>query len=214
GAYGQEVSETVIFVRALDTSTGRIMTFENRECRFGYRDSLFRSDEPGRYVILSVGYRLRPRGPATIRYADAEKDMAARSHRKPAGPRGRAGRALDETRARDRRARRREGARRRRLCPPGTDRRRGALRRPAHPRARLLGRGRAMSAMRILVVEDDERLAEIFRDFIAELGYQPTVVGSAEAAVEALTSARPDTILLDVRLPGMSGVEFLNLPVV
>jgi DNA-binding response OmpR family regulator len=71
-----------------------------------------------------------------------------------------------------------------------------------------------MSAMRILVVEDDERLAEIFRDFIAELGYQPTVVGSAEAALEALTSARPDTILLDVRLPGMSGVEFLNLPVV
>ena len=39
-----------------------------------------------------------------------------------------------------------------------------------------------MSAMRILVVEDDERLAEIFRDFIAELGYQPVVVGSAEAA--------------------------------
>src|SRR5438132_1207697 len=89
---------------------------------------------------------------------------------------------------------------------------RGALRRPAHPRAGLLGRGRAMSAMRILVVEDDERLAEIFRDFIAELGYQPTVVGSAEAALEALTSARPDTILLDVRLPGMSGVEFLSLP--
>src|SRR5262245_65247261 len=71
-----------------------------------------------------------------------------------------------------------------------------------------------MSALRILVVEDDERLAEIFRDFIAELGYQPIVVGSAEAALEALASARPDTILLDVRLPGMSGVEFLSLPAV
>ena len=71
-----------------------------------------------------------------------------------------------------------------------------------------------MSAMRILVVEDDERLAEIFRDFIAELGYQPVVVGSAEAALEALTTARPDVILLDVRLPGMSGVEFLNLQAV
>ena len=68
--------------------------------------------------------------------------------------------------------------------------------------------------MRILIVEDDERLAEIFRDFVAELGYQPIVVGSAEAALEALTSARPDTILLDVRLPGMSGVEFLNLAAV
>jgi len=78
GAYGQEVSETVIFVRALDTSTRRIMTFENRECRFGYRDSLFRAEAAGRYVILSVGYRLRPRGPATVRYADVEKELAAR----------------------------------------------------------------------------------------------------------------------------------------
>src|SRR5205807_2570152 len=113
------------------------------------------------------------------------------ARRLPPGPRRGPGRALDEARARDRRARRREGARRRRLCPPGADRRRGALRRPAHPRARLLGRGRAMSAMRILVVEDDERLAEIFRDFISELGSQPTVVGSAAAAVEALSSAAP-----------------------
>src|SRR5439155_24732832 len=86
--------------------------------------------------------------------------------------------------------------------------------RPPDAGARLLGRGGAVSAMRILIVEDDERLAEIFRDFVAELGYQPIVVGSAEAALEALTSARPDTILLDVRLPGMSGVEFLNLPAV
>jgi UDP-N-acetylmuramate dehydrogenase len=83
GAYGQEVSETVIFVRALDCATGRIMTFENRDCRFGYRDSLFRSAEPGRHVILSVGYRLRPRGPATVRYADVEKDLAARRVERP-----------------------------------------------------------------------------------------------------------------------------------
>jgi UDP-N-acetylmuramate dehydrogenase len=83
GAYGQEVSETVILVRALDTSTRRIMTFENRECRFGYRDSLFRSDEPGRYVILSVAYRLRPHGSATVRYADVEKDLTARGIEKP-----------------------------------------------------------------------------------------------------------------------------------
>jgi DNA-binding response OmpR family regulator len=68
-----------------------------------------------------------------------------------------------------------------------------------------------MSAMRVLIVEDDERLADIFRDFVGELGYQPTVVGSAEAALESMTAARPHTILLDVRLPGMSGIEFLSL---
>jgi DNA-binding response OmpR family regulator len=69
-------------------------------------------------------------------------------------------------------------------------------------------------AMRILIVEDDQRLADIFRDFIGELGYQPIVVGSAEAALDALAVARPDTILLDLRLPGMNGGEFLSLPVV
>jgi UDP-N-acetylmuramate dehydrogenase len=83
GAYGQEVGETVILVRALDTCTGRIMTLENRECRFGYRDSMFRSVEPGRYIILSVAYRLRPRGAPTVRYADVEKELAARGIAKP-----------------------------------------------------------------------------------------------------------------------------------
>jgi len=50
GAYGQEVSDTVSVVRALDPSTGRIVAFGNRECRFTYRDSLFRSGGPDRYV--------------------------------------------------------------------------------------------------------------------------------------------------------------------
>jgi UDP-N-acetylmuramate dehydrogenase len=83
GAYGQEVGETVILVRALDTCTGRIMTFENHECHFGYRDSMFRSVEPGRYIILSVAYRLRPRGAPTVRYDDVEKELAARGIAKP-----------------------------------------------------------------------------------------------------------------------------------
>jgi UDP-N-acetylmuramate dehydrogenase len=78
GAYGQEVSDSVSSVRVLDTSTGRIVTFANRECRFDYRDSVFRSGEPGRYVVLSVSYRLRPGGAATVRYVDVEKALAAR----------------------------------------------------------------------------------------------------------------------------------------
>ena len=78
GAYGQEVSDSVSSVRVLDTATGRIVTFANRECRFDYRDSVFRSGEPGRYVVLSVSYRLRPGGVATVRYVDVEKALAAR----------------------------------------------------------------------------------------------------------------------------------------
>ena len=83
GAYGQEVSDSVSRVRVLDTSTGRIVAFANRECRFGYRDSLFRSGEPGRYVVLSVSYQLRPGGGATVRYVDVEKALAARGIASP-----------------------------------------------------------------------------------------------------------------------------------
>ncbi len=66
--------------------------------------------------------------------------------------------------------------------------------------------------MRVLVIEDDENLGEVFRDFLLELGHQPLVVGSAEAALEKLRSELPPTaIILDIRLPGMSGLDFLKL---
>jgi len=78
GAYGQEVSERVTAVRALDVSERGIATLSPPECRFGYRDSLFRRGAPGRHVVLSVTYRLRPGGGPAVRYADVEQHLAAR----------------------------------------------------------------------------------------------------------------------------------------
>ena len=78
GAYGQEVSETVAAVRALDTRSGRVVTLAGAECGFGYRDSRFKSAEPGRWVVLGVVYHLRPAGAATVRYADVERHLAGR----------------------------------------------------------------------------------------------------------------------------------------
>src|SRR5712692_2577236 len=78
GAYGQEVSDTVTEVRALDTREGAVATLAGRDCGFGYRDSRFRSVEPERWVVLAVTYRLRPGGPPTLRYADVEKHLEAR----------------------------------------------------------------------------------------------------------------------------------------
>jgi UDP-N-acetylmuramate dehydrogenase len=78
GAYGQEVSETVSEVRALDTREGRVVALAGRDCGFAYRDSRFKSGEPGRWVVLSVRYRLRPGGPPTLRYADVEKHLESR----------------------------------------------------------------------------------------------------------------------------------------
>jgi CheY-like chemotaxis protein len=65
--------------------------------------------------------------------------------------------------------------------------------------------------MRVLVVEDEEVLSEVFRDFLTELGHQPVVVRSAEAALGTLQTERPDAIILDIHLPGMSGLDFMQL---
>jgi UDP-N-acetylmuramate dehydrogenase len=73
GAYGQDVSETIARVEALDRTTDRVIWFTNWDCRFGYRSSLFKNYEPGRYVVLSVTYRLRIGGNAAIRYPELQR---------------------------------------------------------------------------------------------------------------------------------------------
>ena len=66
--------------------------------------------------------------------------------------------------------------------------------------------------MRVLVVEDEQDVGDVFIDYLLELGHEPLLVRSAEDALGTLASERPDAILLDINLPGMSGLEFLQLP--
>jgi len=76
GAYGQEVSETIEQVRALDLDTLHFRDFTNAECGFAYRSSRFNSTEAGKYLVTRIDYRLRPNGPPTLRYADLQKAFA------------------------------------------------------------------------------------------------------------------------------------------
>ena len=63
GAYGQEVSETITAVEALDLTTNAMVTLTNEQCQFSYRDSIFRSAEKGRYIITSVTFALSKNTP-------------------------------------------------------------------------------------------------------------------------------------------------------
>lgn len=58
GAYGQEVAETIVRVRAWDRHRGRVVQVRNEDCGFSYRDSKFKQD-PDHFVILSVTFGLR-----------------------------------------------------------------------------------------------------------------------------------------------------------
>jgi UDP-N-acetylmuramate dehydrogenase len=83
GAYGQEVSDSVVAVRALDTSIGEIVSVPAADCGFAYRDSVFKRQAPGRWIVLAVTYRLRPHGRPTLTYADVARHLAERSMTHP-----------------------------------------------------------------------------------------------------------------------------------
>jgi UDP-N-acetylmuramate dehydrogenase len=83
GAYGQEVSDTVVAVRALDTTTGEIASIPAAECGFAYRDSVFKRTAPGRWIVLAVTYRLRPAGAPTLTYTDVARQLADRGLPQP-----------------------------------------------------------------------------------------------------------------------------------
>jgi UDP-N-acetylmuramate dehydrogenase len=76
GAYGQEVSDTVTAVRALDTDRGEVATLAAAECGFAYRDSVFKRQTPWRWIVLAVTYRLRPGGAPTLAYADVSRHLS------------------------------------------------------------------------------------------------------------------------------------------
>ena len=83
GAYGQDVSETIVSVRTLDRATRTVASLDAAACGFAYRDSAFKSRTPDRHVVLAVTYRLRPGGAPTVRYADVERHLRARGTAAP-----------------------------------------------------------------------------------------------------------------------------------
>lgn len=58
GAYGVEVKDRITEVEAIDLQTGEVNVFTNEECKFGYRDSIFKSVFPGRFMVKSVSFKL------------------------------------------------------------------------------------------------------------------------------------------------------------
>ncbi len=76
GAYGQEASETVVSVLALDLTDMQTRTLVAADCGFAYRKSMFNSSERGRYIILRVTYALTPGGRPSCKYADLQKHFS------------------------------------------------------------------------------------------------------------------------------------------
>ena len=65
--------------------------------------------------------------------------------------------------------------------------------------------------LKVLIVEDDLTLAELFSDFIRDEGHETLLAESAEAGIALVERFYPDAMIVDLGLPGMSGLELIRL---
>ena len=78
-----------------------------------------------------------------------------------------------------------------------------------------------MNQERILVVEDELKIAELHRDYLEQSGFQVSILGRGDEVVSRIQKEPADLILLDLMLPGKSGEEvcrklrtFSNIPII
>ena len=67
----------------------------------------------------------------------------------------------------------------------------------------------SMNPQPLLMIEDDERLARMVREYLAQSGYSLHVAGSGEQGLELLQASQPapDLLILDLMLPDLDGLE-------
>lgn len=70
GAYGQEVSETIVSVKVFDRQTRQVKTLTNTDCGFEYRKSIFNTNKKNRFIVLAVTFALNKNGKPKIAYQD------------------------------------------------------------------------------------------------------------------------------------------------
>ena len=75
GAYGMEAKDLIVKVEALDVTTGNDSVFTNTECRYAYRESIFKKEWKGRYIITYVTYRLSKRPQFHLDYGNVKGEL-------------------------------------------------------------------------------------------------------------------------------------------
>ena len=82
GAYGQEVADTIHHVAAFDRAAGDLVTMPGADCGFQYRNSRFKREDAGRFIVCAVTFRLHP-GSGAATYPDIVRRLEAASISSP-----------------------------------------------------------------------------------------------------------------------------------
>lgn len=83
GAYGVELDTIFESCRAFEIKTGRFKTFSKDQCGFSYRESIFKQELKGRYIITEVSYRLQKSAEINSSYGAIQDELAKRGIHQP-----------------------------------------------------------------------------------------------------------------------------------
>ncbi len=83
GAYGVEQKDAFVSCRVFDTHRGEFSTFDKEACRFSYRESYFKREAKGRYIITEVTFRLSLTPSINTSYGAINAELAKRGITKP-----------------------------------------------------------------------------------------------------------------------------------
>ncbi|SPE30520.1 UDP-N-acetylenolpyruvoylglucosamine reductase [Burkholderiales bacterium] len=83
GAYGLELAERLHSVSVWEAASGACRELACEECGLGYRDSVFKRDRPGERIVVAITLRLPQRWQPITKYAELERELAARGCGQP-----------------------------------------------------------------------------------------------------------------------------------
>ena len=83
GAYGVELKDVFFSLTAIDLKTGKEKIFKSADCRFGYRDSVFKNKLKGRYFIYSVAVKLNKKPSLKLDYGSLREKLSEQGIDKP-----------------------------------------------------------------------------------------------------------------------------------
>ncbi len=63
---------------------------------------------------------------------------------------------------------------------------------------------------KILIVDDEINIRLLYKEEFQDFGHQITLASTAEEAIEKIQQSKPDLIILDIKMPGTDGIEFIT----
>lgn len=84
GAYGVEVKDVITKVEAVEIASTKLHTFANKDCKFGYRNSIFKNEAKNKYAITSVSFKLTKQNHTlNTSYGAIETELASKNITNP-----------------------------------------------------------------------------------------------------------------------------------